>query len=696
MTFFNGLLGIAIAGFWTDLGRLAEAAEPAKGRVEFDPVDVPADQPAAWPREVNRLVPVPRHEFISLIEQLNARNLGPRSVWLKSAHYEATLVNDTLQGGLMTASVQRLSSRPSLMDLGPFSFALDQLKWQDGPAIWGSSADGRAWLMLDGKNDELLGEWSCRGRAFPGGIDFDLQLPPAMVSFLDVRIPKGFSVSAPAAEVTPLTGNSTGETRLWRIHCGNDSRCRVTFVASDGVEAARRGLLVEHDMQVVVREDDLRFQLNLYLEALDAPIQDLTLKTPAGLVIYSAVFGVDTPVPIQRTSEAEAEGRLSIRLPGPLSSRRRTLRIDGIAVQKPGQPTIVPQLIVENSTFDGGHLAVTVQSPLQVRSIRTNGYRQRTTDGESLTFQQLTPDSQLILDVHRAQVSLSGQLLSVLDFEEDSWNLTSEIVWNSQTGNAYQTSCLFAPEWEVTDVSLRGELDDAIAIGQIDETPRSREASKLNWDVQPQAGGRSILAIEFLESIQPGRPRAVKVFARRRPPQLGQIEPMPLPQLINCDVSDVILGIQIPSSMTPVVSADSRLERIARPTSTAFTLPAEKSEFERQWYRGDSADGTGTLQLKPRLQPVHVRTETVIEAFAAEFRVKYSIQYEQRESGADRLLVYLTESSPDVRWTWKGAQPLDLSATRLSKSQHVEWNLPSKGELWEIRLPRAFGTRRHD
>ena len=261
VTILAALLVVAVMCPNSDVVRHAQAAEPLRREVEYERVSVPADQPAAWPKEINRLIPVPRQEFNSLIEQLNSLDRGPRSTWLKSAHYEATLLGDALQGGLMTASVQRLAGRSALLELGPVSFAFEDLKWQDRAAIWGSSADGRTWLLTDGRNDELLGEWSCRGRSFPGGIDFDLLLPPATISFLDLRVPKGFSVLAPSAEVALLGEASAEGTRLWRIHCGGDSRCRVTFVSRTGIEAGRRALMVEHDMQVVVREEDLRFQL---------------------------------------------------------------------------------------------------------------------------------------------------------------------------------------------------------------------------------------------------------------------------------------------------------------------------------------------------------------------------------------------------------------------------------------------------
>ncbi len=388
-------LGLAIVSLNPGLEGVSNAADRPIDLIDFERADIPADQPSAWPKEIDRCVPVPRDEFLSLIGQLKSRNRRPRSASLKSAHYEATLVNDTLTGGLMTASIQRQESEPSLMELGSYSFALNDLKWQDRAAIWGSSADGRVWVLGDGRNRELLGEWSCRGRSIPDGVDFDLELPVATTSFLDLRIPRGLLVSATTAEVTLLSDVPAESTRLWRIQCGSESRCRITCVARDRIENRKPAIVVEHELLAIVREEDLRFQLILHLEAVDAPVKDISLKIPAGIEIYSAIYGTETPVRFQQSSEADTGGRLSIQLPAPLIGRDRTLRIDGIAIQKPGQPAISPQIVVENSTFAGGRHTLIVQTPLQVRSMRLNGFRQLrppmpTTEGESFTFQDVT------------------------------------------------------------------------------------------------------------------------------------------------------------------------------------------------------------------------------------------------------------------------------------------------------------------
>ena len=140
-------------------GRLV-AADVERTGMEFERADIPADRPEVWPKEISHLEEYPRDQFLSLIQQLTERLRGPRVAWLKSAHYEATLADDTLIAGVMTASVQRFPGPPSLLDLGPFSFAFDELKWPDRPAIWGSSTDGRVCILTDGRGRELLGEWT--------------------------------------------------------------------------------------------------------------------------------------------------------------------------------------------------------------------------------------------------------------------------------------------------------------------------------------------------------------------------------------------------------------------------------------------------------------------------------------------------------------------------------------------------------
>src|SRR3954468_15581869 len=110
------VLWTVVVVFWAMLISFAIAAEPTRGRIEFDRVDIPVDQPKLWPKEISQFVHEPRQKFLSMVERVNSRDREPRQVSLRSAHYEATLVNDTLRGGVMTASVKQRGRQSAFLE----------------------------------------------------------------------------------------------------------------------------------------------------------------------------------------------------------------------------------------------------------------------------------------------------------------------------------------------------------------------------------------------------------------------------------------------------------------------------------------------------------------------------------------------------------------------------------------------------
>ena len=67
-------LGLAIVSLNPGLDGVSNAADRSIDLIDFERADIPADQPSAWPKEIDRCVPVPRDEFLSLIGQLKSRN----------------------------------------------------------------------------------------------------------------------------------------------------------------------------------------------------------------------------------------------------------------------------------------------------------------------------------------------------------------------------------------------------------------------------------------------------------------------------------------------------------------------------------------------------------------------------------------------------------------------------------------------
>ena len=713
----NPILPVVAAFFlalWSFManGLSASAAPPESALPRIHRVDVPAERLKDWPREAWQAVAVPREEFHRLLNSAELAERGPRRVQITTARYTATLVGESepiqepltpgpsprkagargefadrlsLREGRATLSVQRVGTDPVLHPLGDIGLALQDLAWkggldsQDRPAVWGSDAVGQSWLLADVPAGELVATWSAAERRLPGEIDFDLVVPAAAVSVIELKVPRDRVVRA-TPEARPIDEGSDAQWQVWRIQLGSERRCRLAVAPRSGTLARKPTLLYEYELGAVVREEDLRFQSLFQIEVFDAPITEVTFTVPASVEVYAVTYDADVPLTWSRPIQADAAGRLTVQLPGPLQGRLRPIRIDGLAVQKPGQPTVSPQIDIPGGVFSTGRQMLTIVAPIQLRSLRANGFRQQgavtlAAEGEVFSFRQLLREAQLILDVRRPRASLAAQVVGLLETGEDSWTLTSEISWASSSGGGFQTGCQFPPEWEITDVQF------------VSKQGTSRLAG---WDVQSQAGGHTQLTVEFLEAIEPGRPHTVKVLARRRSVAIGQPFALPVPQFTNYDSVETTLGLVVSAGLNPLLSEEARLERVSAPDESVTVglrrraASRKDSEF---WFRGDTPEGAGTLQLVTRLRPVSATTEVIVEAAPAEYRERFQIRCRADGSPLDRLLVFLTQPGTEVRWSVLLPRPGELTAVRLPVAQHAEWNCPSAGELWELRLP---------
>jgi hypothetical protein len=656
----------------------ASAAPPAGIESRILRIDVPADRPDVWFRETKSLVAVQRDEFERLLGQSEAERPGPRAAQVTTAYYSATLAGKALRNGHARLEVQRVDGNPALLPLGQFNLAVKELAWANRPAIWGTDAAGHSWLLADAPKDEIELTWSAAGRSLANELHFDLQLPAAAISSIDLRVPRDQNVRS-TPEARRIDEGSDASWQVWRIQLGSERTCHIATFPTMPNAQRKPAILFEHELGAIVREQDLRFQTVFQVEVFDAPVTELTFTVPSSVDVYAVTYGQDVPLQWTRPGKSGVAGMLSVRLPGPLLGRSRPIRIDGVA-QKPNTSMISPQIAVKDGIFGGGRHTLTIVAPLQLRSFRPTGFRQQTPatntpEGESYTFVQMIPDAQLVLEVGRPQASLTAQLHSLFEMNDSAWTLTSEFTWTASSGGVFQTECQFPSEWEITDVRLPSELGTARLAG---------------WDATIQSGGPSLLTIEFLEALAPTVPRTVRVLARRRPVATGSAFPLPLPHPLNCYSVESTLGMILPSAFSPFVSDDSRMERTSPPDqSSAWAIRPRRLALNQNefWYRRESTEGGGSLQLVSRLRRVVASSETEIVASSAEFTETYRIACQTEGAPIDRLLVYLTQPGTEVRWSILAPRQGELIAQRMPVAQHADWNCPATGELWELRLP---------
>ena len=657
-----------------------DAAPPSFAESKIQRIDVPADRPAAWSNEAKSLIAIPRNEFEQLLSANEAEQPAPRPAQLTTAHYSATLTGQALRDGRARLTVQRVGSSPVLLPLGQFNLAVRSFSWVDREAVWGTDESGFSWLLADQPKGEIQMNWSAAGRLLADELHFDLQLPAAAISTIDLRLPRDQVLRA-TPEARRIDEGSDANWQTWRIHAGSERRCRVAITPTRPKVDQPPSILFEHELGAIVREQDLRFQTVFQVEVFDTPVTELTFTVPASVDVYAVTYGQDVSLTWTRPNKAEATGTMQVRLPGPLLGRSRPIRIDGVAVQKPNSPMVSPQIAVKGGVFTGGRHTLTIVAPLQLRSFRPSGFRQQTPatltpDGESYTFVQMLPDAQLVLDVGRPQASLAAQAHCLFEMSESTWTLVADLTWTASSGGVFQTECQFPSDWEITDVRLPTELGTARLAG---------------WDLAVQSGGQSLLTIEFLEALAPTVPRTIRVLARRRPVAAGTSIPVPLPHPTNCHSVESMLGLVVPAEYSPYMSDDARLERVSTPDVMSSLTPRKVSQNQSEyWFRRESTDGGGSMQLVSRLRRVAASNQTVIVATPGEYLELYRIRCTAEGAPIDRLLVYLTQPAPpgaEIRWSIVAPRQGELIAHRLPVAQHVDWSCPEVGELWELRLP---------
>ncbi len=664
-----------------EVGGRASAAPPTaptgfEGKILR--IDVPANRPDIWFRDAKSLTAIPRDEFEQLLKSSEVEKPGPRPAQLASAHYTATLTGQAFRDGRARLAVQRVGNEPVLLPLGQFNLAVRDMSWRDRPAVWGTDNAGESWLLADAPQGEVQMNWSATGRSFADELNFDLQLPPAAISSLDLRVPRDQHVRS-TPEARRVDEGSDANWQVWRIQLGSERRCRIATSPAKPNAVRSPTLLFEHELGAIVREQDLRFQTVFQVEVFEAPVTELTFTVHSSVDVYAVTYGQDVPLQWSRPGKNEAAGTLNVKLPGPLLGRSRPIRIDGVAVQKPNS-MVSPQIAIKDGVFLGGRHTLTIVAPLQLRSFRPTGFRQQTPatttpDGESYTFLQMLPDAQLVLEVGRPQASLTAQVHSLFEVNDSAWTLTSELTWIASSGGIFQTECQFPPDWEITDVRLPSELGTARLAG---------------WDATTQPGGHSLLTVEFLEELAPTVPRTIRVLTRRRPMGTGTSFPIPLPHPADCYSVESTLGLILPAALSPFMSDDARLERVSPPDESSVSairprrLVANHGEF---WYRRESTDGGGSMQLVSRLRRVAASSETVIAVSPAEYTELYRVRCQSEGAPLDRLLVYLTQPGSEIRWSILTPRQGELIALRLPTAQHADWNCPATGELWELRLP---------
>ncbi|HTN04941.1 MAG TPA: hypothetical protein VL132_23850, partial [Planctomycetaceae bacterium] len=249
------VVAAALAILPASLLRAQSSGTPQRGPV-VERIDLPADRQDEWPRGVEALTPVARDEFLRLWKLSRPDESGPAVTPFPTATFRGILAGRDLVGQELSVSVSSPANPPAWLPFGPWTPALSQLRWTDGPAVWGRAPGGQTLLQVDRMSGELVGRWSLRGDARGDEIHFDWQSPRAAVTRLELETPRDFVVTSDTGDVRKQPSAAGSPAVVWELHLGPTSEAHFSIGPERPPSTLRPRILADQEITSVVNEGD--------------------------------------------------------------------------------------------------------------------------------------------------------------------------------------------------------------------------------------------------------------------------------------------------------------------------------------------------------------------------------------------------------------------------------------------------------
>lgn len=700
------------AGIGQAPGQEASESESPKAPVvtssDVKQLFVPADRPAEWPKGDWEAIGI--EDYRRLLDALKPKPLLPTEVAIEKAIYQALITGENLKGGRLVFQMQR-SRSARLLSLDPLNLAIPALRWQrenvSKPAAWGTTGEGRTWLVLPEPSADaqagaterlsLEGEWSALGRQLFDLVEFDLKFPPAAVTEMELFLPEGWTLDASAGQIEgPLAISPEGDSsriplnnaatlRLWKVHLGGETECELGVRSLQSGKPLNRLLLSESDTNYLVRERELQIESRFDLEVAFAPVSEVVFQVPTWIDVYGVTYGGDANI-AWRVDKEETQKRIIIQLPDPLFGKSRPIRIQGLAQNQTGEAWQLPRITCPEAVLLRGDSHLTVEAPLELKSYDLAGFRQTAISvladqRETFSFSQhaADQDSRLTVTIGTPAFTASAQTVGFLSTGTEEWLLRTEVAWAAHSGSQYVMTCDVLPGWEILDVRKPGESSlPVIADWQLDST------------VNPPR-----LTIEFLEAITPMQSRKAQILARRLP--LSGDQAMGMSCVKPLDVRSVEQFLAVDSDKGHILACDvsqglqdatgEELPLFVQNASFYQTLASARSRRDLQLFHFKGEVQNNSLSLKRSEPPYDALAEVLLDFTDESIQETYIFSITPLDSTMDRLTILSPSLGEGWRWVLESeAAPAATLAPPTSATP--ESVLEERQSLqWDLKLP---------
>jgi hypothetical protein len=605
------------------------------------------------------LLQMPRSEFDTLTRRASAAVRAAQSPpALVETHYRARLDGDALLG---SARWRVLASgpTPTLLPVEPLQLAVRKALWADDRAAILGDLDPRqkahgAELLIDRPGDQTLSlEWSARGIPEPGGVRFDLRMPPSGVATLDLDLPPGYEPSCQheGCLVTGPTPAAAPDRRAWRLLFGGASQLELVVRASS--ESAPQPLVMVRQQNVQeLSPGQAVCDFSLDLDVRHGGVRELRLEydpalRPADVAVrnlarWQILEGdEDTPNQIAvEFSEPFLGGVLTLRGIGPVPTNR---------------PWLSPWVRVAGGVSRGEQVVIRVPSELAYEDWKPGSFRLKdvaaladravawTLLGGAVRAAPTRPSARFKL--RGAEYQVRERLWWQIGPADET--LTAQCSFDVRPGPVFQVPWALPADWMVQHV---------------DATPAD---SLAGWSVAPPIvnGGPATLTVEFLRPLVPAATTQLQMTLTRR--RTGGAANRPA-SLTAPDVRPVAAVSREGSLAVKVASeyqASWGLGDDARSVNRPAAATSSPDETTPAPWAPDTADfvvdlrpygNSGSLFLRPRPSRYRAQGRTSLTVVGRRARLTHRLILEPL-SGATDTIVVRTGAEVNFASNWRVA-----------------------------------------
>src|SRR5690606_5850995 len=295
----------------------------------------------------------------------------------------------------------------------------------------------RSLLRVEEDKSVLSGRWSLAGRRVFSDVEFEVRVPAATVTQLELELPAARELTLEGGLISQVVDSERPNWKTWTIDLGRRTSCRLKVAAANAASRnAPRELQVSQTTTYSFVDSDLRIQADITIQSAAGTFDTLEVVAPPDMTFSSITAGNDTVLAAWRKQE-EQRSVLVIDVGGvPLASGSR-IRLRGQLPLRVGTRQGLPRLGLIGGRWLQLRRQVRIVSPLQLNDLDVADSRlvnasMGIDSGAALDFDDLSTGSRVWLTVDTPEPQLSARVLGRVDWREADPQLRTDLQVQSQ------------------------------------------------------------------------------------------------------------------------------------------------------------------------------------------------------------------------------------------------------------------------